>query len=443
MPRGKEFQQTIRSSFTLTGIGLHSSEFAFLRLRPAAAKEGRYLVRVPKGFISESSSFISAQLTTEGETSHTTEMSSNLNNTLESLRVDAFLAYHNSKAKGYEGSIEEFEEEIYHRNYFGFTEEFNKKLNLSLKPQDFLTLPRSNEDNVVPATIDFARGEIYYTSLEAGGETFKSVEHMLASLEACGVDNCRIEVENGNEIPTIEGSAHGWTTLITRVGVVPCDTKEEKKLLSINKAVSITGSDNSFMNATVSESILITAGWDAISRGAPCLGRSWFTWDVEYDLHFHYSIAPAKTFYHSAFELDVLYDSGLVQAGPTFCAIVGMGEGFSDPSEVTFPEDEASRHKIIDVTGDLALLSQQGHGGLPRGHVCSWTTDHTLQTKFCTLLWNDLKHRVSDFVAYDLTLRSLRPLYKNDTGVTYDLLDENKAGTVEKENLRRIKEIIK
>eukprot|EP00746_Dinoflagellata_sp_MGD_P155816 gnl/MRDRNA2_/MRDRNA2_85560_c0_seq3.p1 gnl/MRDRNA2_/MRDRNA2_85560_c0~~gnl/MRDRNA2_/MRDRNA2_85560_c0_seq3.p1 ORF type:complete len:121 (+),score=0.08 gnl/MRDRNA2_/MRDRNA2_85560_c0_seq3:183-545(+) len=120
-----------------------------------------------------------------------------------------------------------------------------------------------------------------------------------------------------------------------------------------------------------------------------------------------------------------------------------MGEGFSDPSEVTFPEDEASRHKIIDVTGDLALLSQQGHGGLPRGHVCSWTTDHTLQTKFCTLLWNDLKHRVSDFVAYDLTLRSLRPLYKNDTGVTYDLLDENKAGTVEKENLRRIKEIIK
>ena len=71
------------------------------------------------------------------------------------------------------------------------------------------------------------------------------------------------------------------------------------------------------MNAMISQTILITAGWDAISRGAPCLGRSWFTWDVEHDLHFHYSIAPAKTFYHSVFELDTLYESGLIQAGPT------------------------------------------------------------------------------------------------------------------------------
>jgi UDP-3-O-[3-hydroxymyristoyl] N-acetylglucosamine deacetylase len=45
-----------------------------------------------------------------------------------------------------------------------------------------------------------------------------------------------------------------------------------------------------------------------------------------------------------------------------------MGETFQDPGEVTFPEDEAARHKVIDLTGDLSLLSQNGQGGLPIGH---------------------------------------------------------------------------
>jgi UDP-3-O-acyl-N-acetylglucosamine deacetylase len=56
-----------------------------------------------------------------------------------------------------------------------------------------------------------------------------------------------------------------------------------------------------------------------------------------------------------------------------------MGETFQDPGEVTFPEDEAARHKVIDLTGDLSLLSQNGQGGLPIGHFVAWNADHELQ----------------------------------------------------------------
>merc|ERR1712060_623612 len=95
----------------------------------------------------------------------------------------------------------------------------------------------------------------------------------------------------------------------------------------------------------------------------------------------HYLIAPAKTFFHSEFELDALYSYGLLQSGPTHCTIVGMGETFQDAGEVTFPDDEAARHKIIDFTGDLALLSTNGNDGLPIGHYVAWNADHVLQLR--------------------------------------------------------------
>lgn len=36
------------------------------------------------------------------------------------------------------------------------------------------------------------------------------MEHLLSALEACGVDNARIEIEGGPEVPIIDGSALSW-----------------------------------------------------------------------------------------------------------------------------------------------------------------------------------------------------------------------------------------
>jgi UDP-3-O-acyl-N-acetylglucosamine deacetylase len=37
-----------------------------------------------------------------------------------------------------------------------------------------------------------------------------NVELLLSALEACGVDNARIEIEGGHEIPVLDNSALGW-----------------------------------------------------------------------------------------------------------------------------------------------------------------------------------------------------------------------------------------
>ena len=36
------------------------------------------------------------------------------------------------------------------------------------------------------------------------------MEHLLSALEACGVDNARIEIEGGPEVPIVDGSALSW-----------------------------------------------------------------------------------------------------------------------------------------------------------------------------------------------------------------------------------------
>ena len=50
-PLSVSYQRTVRRSFALVGIGLHSGEVEAVRVCPARAGEGRYFVRVPAGTI--------------------------------------------------------------------------------------------------------------------------------------------------------------------------------------------------------------------------------------------------------------------------------------------------------------------------------------------------------------------------------------------------------
>ena len=62
-----------------------------------------------------------------------------------------------------------------------------------------------------------------YTQLGADGDAERvvSVEHLLAALEACGVDNARVEIEGGPEVPLLDGSALGWCLNIQQAGLRP------------------------------------------------------------------------------------------------------------------------------------------------------------------------------------------------------------------------------
>lgn len=48
-----------------------------------------------------------------------------------------------------------------------------------------------------------------------------SVEALLSALECCGVDNARIEIEGGDELPVCDGSAAVWAMNVIIAGLQP------------------------------------------------------------------------------------------------------------------------------------------------------------------------------------------------------------------------------
>lgn len=46
-----------------------------------------------------------------------------------------------------------------------------------------------------------------------------AAEGLLSALEACGIDNARIEIEGNGELPVYDGSASGFAYLIKQAGV--------------------------------------------------------------------------------------------------------------------------------------------------------------------------------------------------------------------------------
>lgn len=52
----------------------------------------------------------------------------------------------------------------------------------------------------IAAAIGNAEDSPLCTTLSRAGARVRTVEHLLSALEACGVDNCRIEISGGNEV---------------------------------------------------------------------------------------------------------------------------------------------------------------------------------------------------------------------------------------------------
>jgi UDP-3-O-[3-hydroxymyristoyl] N-acetylglucosamine deacetylase len=93
-------------------------------------------------------------------------------------------------------------------------------------------------------------------------------------------------------------------------------------------------------------------------------------------------IAPARTFGFLD-ELPAMRDMGLIRGGSLENALVFGPEGLLNPEGLRFT-DECSRHKILDLIGDLALL---GHPIL--GHVIAERAGHAMHTALVLKLMRD------------------------------------------------------
>lgn len=253
----------------------------------------------------------------------------------------------------------------------------------------------------IPADIQFVTNTDRGTNLEKDGTTIQTSEHVLAALVGMGVDNCYIELDSP-ESPIMDGSSKFFVEAIESAGLLEQNKLREEYVVTdlITYKDEESGSE---ITLIPSEEYQVTTMVDFQTK---VLGTQNASLDSLTD--FKDTIAPSRTF-SFLHELETLLENGLIKGGDLNNAIVyvdkPLSESNMDRLKEAFGKDniavqpngildnlslhfsnEAARHKLLDVIGDLALV------GVPiRGKVFAHKPGHKVNADFSRKLSQIIK----------------------------------------------------
>lgn len=197
------------------------------------------------------------------------------------------------------------------------------------------------------------------TTIGCDGVRVVCVEHVLASLAGCGVDNAEC-VLTGPELPIMDGSARDFVRAILDARVVPLE--KERRETKVRRLCSIAKGDAAAL-ASPSEGLQISY---LLRYDHPQIGLQFRSFRPGID-DFGADIAGARTF-GKASEGEYLRSQGLALGASTENALI-LYDDHIEP-EVRFA-DEFVRHKLLDMVGDLSLAGVAMKGtftGIASGH---------------------------------------------------------------------------
>ncbi|CAM3303230.1 bifunctional UDP-3-O-[3-hydroxymyristoyl] N-acetylglucosamine deacetylase/3-hydroxyacyl-ACP dehydratase [Flavobacterium longum] len=239
------------------------------------------------------------------------------------------------------------------------------------------------------------------TNLEKLGVKIQTSEHVLAACMGCDLDNVIIEL-NESEPPIMDGSSKFFVEALEKAGIEEQDAPRE--YYTVKEVISYTD------EATGSEILVMPADdyqvTTMVDFGTKVLGTQNAT--MKSLVEFKDEIADARTF-SFLHELETLLDHGLIKGGDLNNAIVYVDKEISPKTmenlKVAFGKDnisvkpngildnltlhypnEAARHKLLDVVGDLALI-----GTRIKGKVIANKPGHFVNTQFAKKLQKIIK----------------------------------------------------
>jgi UDP-3-O-[3-hydroxymyristoyl] N-acetylglucosamine deacetylase len=208
----------------------------------------------------------------------------------------------------------------------------------------------------------------------AHGVVVRTVEHLLAALRGCEIDNATIEVD-GAEVPIMDGSADPFVSLIRRIGVVR--QPAPRRAILITRPIVVANGEK-FAMLLPHPTPWVTV---EISFPTPAIGNQRLSIPIEPET-FTREIAPARTF-GFAHDIARLRDQGLAMGGSLRNAILVDGNRIVNEEGLRF-RNEFVRHKVLDAIGDLALL------GLPViGHLRTYKCGHALTHELLRELYRE------------------------------------------------------
>ena len=231
----------------------------------------------------------------------------------------------------------------------------------------------------VPARFDSVADTRLCTVLAAAGTPqarVGTVEHVMAALAACGVDNAVVSVD-GAEIPILDGSAAPFVFLLDCAGFV--GQAAPRRVIEVLRTVRVEDGEAFAEIRPASAGGLELS--ISIAFDAPAVGRQALSLRMG-DMNFRNGLARARTFAMVA-DIAGLQASGLALGGSLDNAVVVDGARVLNPGGLRMA-DEFVRHKMLDLVGDLALA-----GAALRARVVAHRPGHGLNNRLLHALFAD------------------------------------------------------
>lgn len=232
-----------------------------------------------------------------------------------------------------------------------------RRATLTLRPAaigDGIVFRRTDLGVEIPARYDLVFDTRLCTAIALPGQPHArigTIEHVMAALSACGIDDAVIEVD-GPEVPILDGSAAPFIFLIDCAGIAT--TAMPRRAIEVLKPVRVQERDAPD-SAWAALYPTATPGFEAsleIDFPSTAIGRQNLSLRVT-EASFRESLANARTF-TLAEDVARLRAAGLAQGGSLANAVVVDGPLVLNPGGLRHA-DECVRHKLLDVVGDLAL----------------------------------------------------------------------------------------
>jgi UDP-3-O-[3-hydroxymyristoyl] N-acetylglucosamine deacetylase len=227
----------------------------------------------------------------------------------------------------------------------------------------------------VPARFDRVIDTRLCTVLGQDGLSVGTVEHVMAALAGCGIDNAVVELD-GPEPPIFDGSAAQFVFLLDCAGKVVQDAP--RPVIEILRPVRVSDGDGfaELRPGTTGLDMALSIDFTAVAIGRQALSLRLTPQS------FRHELARARTF-TLAEEIDQLRATGLAQGGSLDNAVVVDQARVLNPAGLRVP-DEFVRHKLLDAVGDLALA-----GASLRGRFIAHRSGHTLNNRLLRALFAD------------------------------------------------------
>ncbi|HSJ10842.1 MAG TPA: UDP-3-O-acyl-N-acetylglucosamine deacetylase [Longimicrobiales bacterium] len=201
----------------------------------------------------------------------------------------------------------------------------------------------------IPATLESVSATDRNTTLAVGDARISTVEHVLAAVTACAIDNLVIEIDAA-EMPIGDGSFAPFFERLREAGVQAQD--QPARVLDLKETVRAEGPGGATYLAVPHDGYRVAT---TIEFAHPLIRRQHGAYDVTCD-EFASEIAAARTFGFLK-DAEALRERGLVQ-GVSFENAIILGD--DDVASGTLRwSDEFVRHKAGDVIGDLALIGRR------------------------------------------------------------------------------------